>query len=119
MRLITYLNEALKYKVGRFDGMYTPVKFEHGTLFFRKRSYRGINDGNEIYEIHFGVEEAHRGQGYAGEMIKSFLRGEKATAWLAFGRIANTTVHRVMEKLGKEPGWSVEKLKDGYLIHEA
>jgi hypothetical protein len=112
------INEDLKFKEKKFDGMFTPVEFDHGSIHYRIKRFSDINNGNIVYELHFGVAGDFQGQGYATEMIKSFLKKKHGVAYIAFGRIINPAVHGVINKIDKDPNWSIEKLEDGYLIKE-
>jgi predicted GNAT family acetyltransferase len=112
------INEDLKFKEKKFDGMFTPIHFDHGTIHYRIKRFDNINSGDRIYELHLGVEEKFRGQGYAAEMMKSFLKKKQGVAYIAFGRIINPAIHGVINKIDRDPDWSVEKLQDGYLIKE-
>lgn len=108
----------LKFRELKFDGMFTPVKFQHGMMHYRVKHYEDINNGSGVYELHIGVDENYRGKGYAAEMIKAFLHKKDGTAYIAYGRILNPLLNNVIKKIGITDEWDVTELEDGYLIQE-
>jgi GNAT superfamily N-acetyltransferase len=116
MRYKELVESSLTISDIEYDGMYNQVEFTDdnndmvGRVSFRKRRYASINDGDTVAELHFGVHPDYRRKGYATEMIKIIIQHLGTTGFIPFGRIANSLVHDVIEKVKADPLYNVEEI---------
>jgi len=116
MRFKEFIADGLNISAPEYDGMYNHVDFTNdnneviGKMGYRVKSYKAIEDGNFIAELHIGVDPNHRRKGYAQEMIKALVTELGVPGYMPFARIDNPIVHNVIKKVGQHPNFNVEIL---------
>jgi hypothetical protein len=110
---------SLKY-VKKNEGMFTTAYFgdKGSALRYRVKKYPDINNGDIVYEMHIDIHPDEQGKGLAVDMIKSFLYRNGGVAWLSRGRVLNSNVYKVVDKIRKDRKFLVTDYDDGITIEE-
>lgn len=88
-------------------------------LAYREKTFRNVNEGDPVFELHIQVDPSLQRKGYATEMIKTFLWTQGGVGYVSYGRITNDAMISLLRKLNNQDGFTVEDFKDDYfLIYE-
>lgn len=112
-----YLLSVMPYKI-KDEGMFKAAYFGKSALRYREKKYPDINNGETVLELHLDLHPSDQGKGLAQNMIKVFLYKEGGVAYISHGRVTNSNVYKVLDKISKDPDWLVQDVGDGITIEE-
>lgn len=119
MKLLAEDYKSLKY-TKKNEGMFQAAYFgdKGSALRYRVKRYPDINDGDSVYEMHIDIHQDEQGKGLAGDMIKAFLYRNGGVIWFSHGRIVNSNVYKVIDKIKNDHSFLVQNYNDGITIEE-
>lgn len=123
MNAIKYIDKVIKesasYTIDTLsEPPYTTVWFGKNALRYRERKYPNVNYGDPVNELHIDIQPEDQGKGLAIKMIKEFLKYEGGVFWIAYGRIINPHVFKVIEKLKADKDLIIEEYENGITVSE-
>jgi RimJ/RimL family protein N-acetyltransferase len=112
MKFKYFINETYLHFIEEHDIDTNIARFPYGVIHYSIKHKLG----NPVYELHMGVDEKHRGNGYAAEMIKSFLSKKHGIGYIAISHIVSKAANRAIKKIALDKRWELEKSQEGYII---